>query len=643
MSSLIDRCRFTPTAGGTSDWTVSTFVVGFSSPDQAGAVNNGVYKYAAESADLSQWEIGQGTYNSTTKVLTRTTVLYNSSASGTAAGQSGAGAKINFNTPPQVMLVVLAEDISTDSIALSGTLTGSFWSIDTPPARFQRMTDRVLVGEAVVQDGSRGGVGTTLTWVSPEAVGDFTYYDTRSQVEVIATQGGVAVATATRTSDIPAGLVTAPIGYAALAKNDVLNVTRTSRHSAWGHYAVAARIADATATGTGGTGGVSSTAFTFSPIPSTAPTIGGQINGTGITLGTTVTAYNSGTGVATLSAAMTVAAATTVTYAASGGAICGGAQVAEWEIANMGSVVDTNPYITGTSLDGLTYAQILGSGAEYASATPGIVNAASAALHIANVGASFRKGINISSNAIDGCNGTTGTGIAMSMAKGHELHWYYSGGVGADSFAIRSDNNVASSQTKIVATTTGLRFYDQWENTVFRINPINVASGININYCLVNNAQAGSGLPNPYFQATGTDANIGINNVAAGKGVFNWYNSGSLSRTLFRVTDAGSGTGSSVNTLAINAHDAGSNPYIAAIGSDTNIDVRTVGKGTGGFIAQDGASGVKIQANTTGVGFFGSTPTAKPTISGSRGGNAALASLLTALAAYGLITDGTSA
>ena len=43
------------------------------------------------------------------------------------------------------------------------------------------------------------------------------------------------------------------------------------------------------------------------------------------------------------------------------------------------------------------------------------------------------------------------------------------------------------------------------------------------------------------------------------------------------------------------------------------------------------------------VGFNGTNPIAKPTVTGSRGGNAALASLLTALANYGLITDSTSA
>lgn len=47
----------------------------------------------------------------------------------------------------------------------------------------------------------------------------------------------------------------------------------------------------------------------------------------------------------------------------------------------------------------------------------------------------------------------------------------------------------------------------------------------------------------------------------------------------------------------------------------------------------------KIRANGTGVGFFNATPIAKPTITGSRGSNAALASLLTALASYGLLID----
>jgi hypothetical protein len=49
---------------------------------------------------------------------------------------------------------------------------------------------------------------------------------------------------------------------------------------------------------------------------------------------------------------------------------------------------------------------------------------------------------------------------------------------------------------------------------------------------------------------------------------------------------------------------------------------------------------LKVTGN---VGFNNIPPVAKPTVSGSRGGNAALTSLIVAMSAYGLITDSTSA
>jgi hypothetical protein len=46
---------------------------------------------------------------------------------------------------------------------------------------------------------------------------------------------------------------------------------------------------------------------------------------------------------------------------------------------------------------------------------------------------------------------------------------------------------------------------------------------------------------------------------------------------------------------------------------------------------------------SNGLGAFGATPvTARPTVTGAKGGNAALTSLMTALSAYGLVTDSTS-
>lgn len=43
------------------------------------------------------------------------------------------------------------------------------------------------------------------------------------------------------------------------------------------------------------------------------------------------------------------------------------------------------------------------------------------------------------------------------------------------------------------------------------------------------------------------------------------------------------------------------------------------------------------------IGFLGSGAIVRPTITGAKGGNAALGSLLTSLANFGLITDSTTA
>jgi len=102
MAAFLDVCRFSPSAGGTTDWTFASAVTGYQSPAAAGVVNGRLYKYRAESADLSQWEIGEGAYNTSSGVLARTTVLFNS---------SGTTAKINFATTPQVAVVALKEDL----------------------------------------------------------------------------------------------------------------------------------------------------------------------------------------------------------------------------------------------------------------------------------------------------------------------------------------------------------------------------------------------------------------------------------------------------------------------------------------------------------------------------------------------------
>jgi hypothetical protein len=103
MASFLDVVRFNPVSSGTGSFVVSSAVNGYQTPASAGAVNGATYRYRAESADLTQWEVGFGVYTVGTTTLTRSTILFNSSG-GTSA--------INFTLVPQVAIVALAEDLT---------------------------------------------------------------------------------------------------------------------------------------------------------------------------------------------------------------------------------------------------------------------------------------------------------------------------------------------------------------------------------------------------------------------------------------------------------------------------------------------------------------------------------------------------
>ena len=89
----------------------------------------------------------------------------------------------------------------------------------------------------------------------------------------------------------------------------------------------------------------------------------------------------------------------------------------------------------------------------------------------------------------------------------------------------------------------------------------------------------------------------------------------------------------------------------AASGANANTSLEHRGTGNleikandaGGQVILQNSAGVRLVTNDTGVGFQGSAAIAKPSITGSRNGNPAIASLLTNLASYGLVTDGTTA
>jgi hypothetical protein len=161
MAAFLDGVRFNPTLGGTTDWIVSSAVAGCQTPASAGAVDATKYKYHAESADLTQWEDGEGTYTVSTTTLTRTTVLYNSSGTGTGAGQSGAGTKISFTAVPQVAIVALAEDLVPQQV---GQLPGTSTNNNASAGNVGEYIESVIAAGSAISLTS--GVNTNLTSIS---------------------------------------------------------------------------------------------------------------------------------------------------------------------------------------------------------------------------------------------------------------------------------------------------------------------------------------------------------------------------------------------------------------------------------------------------------------------------------------------
>lgn len=228
----------------------------------------------------------------------------------------------------------------------------------------------------------------------------------------------------------------------------------------------------------------------------------------------------------------------------------------------------------------------------------------------------FVKGIIFDDGALVDVSGGSNVYSAIDLPQRHQISWYRPSD-GAQSSFIWGDVPTGSP--------VGITFLP---------GVVEITGG----GTLVNGMQLGlavTGQPS-YIAATGGDANINFNLFAKGTGqvVLN-----ALGVDAFRAEGIASG----VNYLTARANTAGGGGMLRADGSDTNISGVLRGKGTGGWNFQDGASASKFIYNSTGIGFFGTAPVAKQTASGSRGGNAALQTLLIILANHGLLTDSTTA
>lgn len=153
------------------------------------------------------------------------------------------------------------------------------------------------------------------------------------------------------------------------------------------------------------------------------------------------------------------------------------------------------------------------------------------------------------------------------------------------------------------------------------------------------------------FFTAQSDAGFFVQAVSGGPSVINtgaFFMATRSRGTLDSPTAVGAGDG--LVNLAALAFGSSGDLALTANGK-TFFSAVTVRAGTVGAtdVAQDVHLGAGVGGNGTfrfnsndQLSFYGATPQSKPTVTGSRGGNAALASLLTALANLGLITNSSS-
>jgi hypothetical protein len=190
----------------------------------------------------------------------------------------------------------------------------------------------------------------------------------------------------------------------------------------------------------------------------------------------------------------------------------------EIDVCNVSTLVKAKPYQMG--LAGVTATLWLGAGGETAqqSSPIAVVNTGCAIGILANGTTTnptfFDKGIVFGKNAIAGADGTTGTGIAVQMGKGHEIQWVYDTSEGRGAF-IRADTT--ASGTGMVFGNSTINFVRQAAESTPILTLGGAAVG-QVNGIQIDGSATNTGVD---IQAIGTDTNIPI--AIQPKGTGGWF------------------------------------------------------------------------------------------------------------------------
>ncbi|MBW9102962.1 beta strand repeat-containing protein [Paraburkholderia phenoliruptrix] len=304
-----------------------------------------------------------------------------------------------------------------------------------------------------------------------------------------------------------------------------------------------------------------------------------------------------------------------------------------------GAEIDTMNFVGGTQPVTDPYSQssdqVVGLQMASGGGFPGTLYPTTVGLNFQNNNSTYDKGIVFGSNSITGASGTSGTGIAIALGRGHQLQWYG---------AAATPTSSITGQGSTSAGGVGQVFGDsqvQWLNAS-GIPLLNVEGVSNAtNYIQTTNATSGNG---PILQAIGADANVMLNLSGQGTGGV-------------QVTSAATGS-AALRVSAPNNTAMGAAIYLAGNGSTTpNKFIRAF---NGVFqiansansatpMSMDDAGNVTFTGSVTGTGGSFTTLSASSTVSGSGfssyfasppaiGGTAANAGAFTTLSASSTVS-----
>lgn len=232
---------------------------------------------------------------------------------------------------------------------------------------------------------------------------------------------------------------------------------------------------------------------------------------------------------------------------------------------NKGGNSVPTPYGLGSGVYGVWLA---GGGDPVYGGAP--TNPSTAGVVLKKNGSTWNVGIVFEDEAITGTDGTTGTGVAIALAKGHELQWYKPDT--SKGLTIRGDQNTGESQFFIIGESNAVNLAGSGELPVAKF----LGQASSVNYFEFLPALTGNLV---MLRAAGSDTNIGIQFRVKGTQSVRFQSQNSGLYDEFRVGGINSAP---VNFLRAYGTNSGAGTAVLdAIGSDTNISIRLVPKGTG--------------------------------------------------------------